>query len=306
MTAQILVPLDGSRLAEQALPCAMMLARTLPAELIFLRIASIPADVEGLLDGTEATVAAVKEELTKEATIYLTDVADRFQDRDVSLHWSVRHGPAAETILEYARETGVETIVMATHGYTGVRRWVHGSVAERVLQSADLPVLLVRAQEDQEAAYQPMACRRILIPLDGSAVAEQVLPPAVAMAKALEATVVLLQVPIVYVFGSFMGEWYLPLQGVIETAHEEAQTYLDRIADRVGQQGIDLSTTLQVGSVADCIIDYAEANQIDLIAMCTHGRTGLQRWTLGSVADRVLRAGTKPVLLVRAHEREQA
>jgi len=120
------------------------------------------------------------------------------------------------------------------------------------------------------------------------------------IAGAMSAELILFQVPIAYSSGWATGEWYLPIQGVLETAEEDAQAYLSAVAGRLAEQGLNVTTATSSGSVANCIIEYAEANQMDLIAMCTHGRTGLARWALGSVADRVLRAGSTPILLVRA------
>jgi nucleotide-binding universal stress UspA family protein len=214
----------------------------------------------------------------------------------------VRRGPAAESILDYARLTDITQIVMATHGYSGIKRWTHGSVAERVLQAARAPLLLVRVGErDVASDWQQLArCRRILVPLDGSPVAEQILPSVVSVAQAMSGELILFQVPIAHVSGWMTGEWYLPIQGALDTAEEDAQAYLSTVAGRLKEQGLDVATATSVGSVADCIVEYAEVNHVDLIAMCTHGRTGLARWALGSVADRVLRAGGKPILLVRA------
>jgi nucleotide-binding universal stress UspA family protein len=96
------------------------------------------------------------------------------------------------------------------------------------------------------------------------------------------------------------GEWYAPTLAMFDTAEEVARIYLESVADRLEAQELIISTAMSVGPVATCIVQYAEANKVDLIAMCTHGRTGLARWALGSVADRVLRAGTTPILLVRA------
>ncbi len=223
--------------------------------------------------------------------------------RGLAAQYAIRPGPAAEAILQYAGDpaSGINYIVMATHGYSGLKRWTHGSVAERVLQTARVPLLLVRAGERQaEGLPEVHACRRILVPLDGSQLAEAILPVVTAVARALDSRVVLFQVPIAYVSGSMTGDWYLPVQGAVETAERDAQAYLDQVAARLSAERLTVTTALSVGSVAACIVEYAEAHQIDLIAMSTHGRTGLARWALGSVADRVLRAGTKPLLLVRA------
>jgi nucleotide-binding universal stress UspA family protein len=302
MTSRILVPLDGSALAERALSCAMMLAQGLSADLVLHRAISIPLDLKDVLRDVPQDVEAQMEQLENEASDYLDEVASHINEFGLNVCTVVECGPAAEAIVDYAEQTGIQQIVMATHGYSGISRWRHGSVAERVLQSAGVPVLLVRAGEEKtDDIRQAMQCQRIMVPLDGSSVAEQVLPPAISVAQALDAEIVLFRVPIAHISGSLSGDWALPLEGTLETANGIAGVYLDSVAEHLREQGIEVSTAMRMGGVANVIIEYAEANEIDLIAMCTHGRTGLARWTLGSVADRVLRAGRIPLLLVRAH-----
>jgi nucleotide-binding universal stress UspA family protein len=301
VTSQILVTLDGSDLAECALPWSTTLARQLPADLVLLRVVSVPPDITELIEDAVPETAALIVEQEAEAREYLDRVAARMHEAGLSAHTVVRRGPAADVIIEYAAEAQVQQIIMATHGYSGFSRWVHGSVADRVLQSAKVPVLLVCANEKPPGEAEALvACERILVPLDGSAVAEQVLPLTTQVARAFEAEIVLFQVPIVYASGSFTGDWYMPFEGVFETAERDAQAYLRRVAGHLQAQGLQVSTAMRMGGVANAIIEYAEANEIDLIAMCTHGRTGLARWAMGSVADRVLRAGRMPLLLVRA------
>jgi nucleotide-binding universal stress UspA family protein len=298
---QILIPLDGSPLAEQALPCAMTLGQALLAELVLFHAVSIPPETEEILSDTSLGVEKLAERLKEEANNYLREVAGQLRQTGLSVSQVVQYGPAAEAILVYANQKDVQQIVMSTHGYTGISRWVHGSVAERVLQSAGVPVLLVRARKEVLGdLWQPMVCQRILVPLDGSTLAEQVLPSAASVAQVLDAEMILFRVPVVYASRSLMGEWYVPLEGVFETANQGAQAYLNQVASRLEEQRINVSTAMQMGPVAESIIEYAETNQIDLIAMCTHGRAGPARWALGSVADRVLRASDIPVLLVRA------
>jgi nucleotide-binding universal stress UspA family protein len=301
MATQILVPLDGSPLAEQAIPCAMALSRGLAAELVLFGAVSIPPDTKEILDRAGVRADALLEQLKAEAEAHLREVVKQLQEVGLTARYVVQCGPPAEAIVGYADQMHVQQIVMATHGYTGPNRWTHGSVAERVLQSASVPVLLVRVREGEPSDLsQPMCCQRILVPLDGSSRAERALPVVTPIAAALGSEVILFQVPIVYVSGWMTGEWILPVQGVLATAEQDAQVYLSYVANRLKQQGVSVSTATQIGAVAECIIEHAEANRVDLIAMCTHGRTGLRRWTLGSVADRVLRAGRVPILLVRA------
>ena len=301
MATQILVPLDGSSLAEQALPCAMALSQGLAAELVLFGAVSIPPDTQEILDKAGVKADALLEQLKAEANEHLREVVRQLREAGLTARHVIQCGPAAEAIVGYAEQMDIRQIVMATHGYTGPNRWTHGSVAERVLQSASVPVLLVRVLEGEASdPRQPMCCQRILVPLDGSARAERVLAEVTLIAQALKSKVILFQVPIVYVSGWMTGEWFLPVQGVLATAEQDAQAYLSYVATRLKQQGVNACTATEIGAVAESIIGYAEANHVDLIAMCTHGRTGLRRWTLGSVADRVLRAGGIPILLVRA------
>jgi nucleotide-binding universal stress UspA family protein len=301
MSDRILVPLDGSPLAEQALGCAITLARALPAEIVLLRAVSIPPDTEVVLNSVGLEVATLREQVEEEASSYLREVASELEDAHLVVQQVVRHGPPSETIVDYAAEPDIRQIVMTTHGRTGISRWTHGSVAERVLQAASVPVLMVRAEERQlHISPPPVSLRRILVPLDGSRVAEQVLPSVMDMALALGAEMILFQVPIIHVSGSLSGDWYMPIHGVLETATQDSQAYLDRVAAGLREEGVTVSTAMRVGGVADAIIGYAQANRVDLIAVCTHGRTGLGRWLMGSVADRVLRGSRVPILLVRA------
>jgi nucleotide-binding universal stress UspA family protein len=296
-TNRILVPLDGSALAERALPCATALARALPAELVLFQAVSLPSYLKAVLTRGESTADVLLAQLVVEAQDYLTRLSGQLQETGVIAHATVRQGPAAEGIVDYAEQTHIQQIVMATHGHGGISRWVHGSVTERVLQSASMPVLLVRVAEKRE---KPMMCRRILVPLDGSSRAEQVFPTVTSIAQALDARTILFRVLIASATGPLLEELYLQTQGLLETAEQEADSYLKRVAGRLQEQGVQVSTAIREGAVADTIVKYAETNHIDLIAMCTHGRTGLARWSLGSVADRVLRAGRIPILLVRA------
>ena len=302
MAMRILVPLDGSALAEQALAWAATLSRELPAELVLLRAVLVPPEAQDILDQAGAKRDALLDQLEAEAVDYLTAQVEPLKDAGLSARYTIEHGPAAEAIVDSVRRMSIRQIVMATHGYSGIKRWTHGSVAERVLQTASVPVLLVRAQDEDKRGdwRQPMPCQRILVPLDGSRMAEQVLPMVTTIAQALDAELILFQVPIAHVYGWMTGEWFLPVQAVLDTAEHDAQAYLSHIATHLPGLAVRVSTTTKIGSVAACIIDYAESNQIDLIAMCTHGRTGLARWALGSVADHVLRAGNTPILLVRA------
>ena len=301
MENRILVPLDGSRLSEQSLPYAMTLGQKLPAELVLFSAVSIPSDVREVLEKAGLGPEPLFEELEIQAGEYLEALAHLLSKAELSFSHVVLRSRAADAIVEYADQMDIQLIVMASHGLTGLKRWTHGSVAEKVLQSAPVPVLLVRAKEGiTRAVPEAHPCRRVLVPLDGSKLAEEVLPTIIPIAAALECEVTLFRVLVADTAGPFIGKWYLPQNSSFEAADHDAQSYLGRLASHLKEQGVQASTATQLGPVAKSIIDYAEGHDVDLIAMCTHGRTGIARWALGSVADRVLRAGDKPILLVRA------
>jgi nucleotide-binding universal stress UspA family protein len=279
----------------------MTLGQKLPAELVLLSAVSIPSDVREALEKAGLEPEPLFEDLEIEADEYLRALAQLLSKAELSVSHVVLRSRAADAIVEYAEQADIQLIVMASHGYTGIARWTHGSVAERVLQSAPVPVLLVRAKEGiTQEIPEAYPCRRVMVPLDGSKLAEQVLPVIIPIAVALGCEVTLFRVLVVDTAGPFTGRWYLPQNSSFETADQDARSYLERLARHVEEQGIRASTAIQLGPVAKSIVDYAEGHDVDLIAMCTHGRTGIARWALGSVADRVLRAGDKPVLLVRA------
>lgn len=287
---RILVPLDGSSLAEKALCCAMTLGTQLPSEVVLFRAISIPSDVRMALDRAGLESGVLFENLEMEASEYLESIVQRLSPNDgLDLRLVVKRGPPATTIVDYARQADIELIVLASHGHSGMQPWTHGCVAERVLHAASVPVLLVRAQEMDPENLQPRCCQRILVPLDGSNMAEQVLAPATAITQALGCEMILFQVSLAFLFDCST-----------RAAGRMAAAYLKGVAERLPNKGDKVSTAVRTGPIVETIVEFAKANNVDLIAMCTHGRTGIVRWALGSVADRVLRTGNIPILLVRA------
>lgn len=296
MATRILVPLDGSRLAEQAIPCAIRLAQTLPAELILLRAVSTPPNASKALDGAGSGVRARVDDLVTSVDAYLQSVVNTLRDTNPNVGYVIKRGPAAKAIVDYATQTGIQHIVMATHGYTGLRGWTKHSVAEHVVQSASVPVLLVCSRKLHTIdTLEPISFHRILVPLDGSDKAEQILPPITTTAQALKCEMILFQVSSVFLFES-----------ASQAAERMAMTYLTKVANDLEDQKIKVSVAIGSGLVAASIVQFAQANQIDMVAMSTHGHTGIVRSVLGSVAGQVLRTGNIPVLMVRArHKRDR-
>jgi nucleotide-binding universal stress UspA family protein len=215
----------------------------------------------------------------------------------------VLSGRPASEILRYADENDVSLIIMASHGRSSPGPWLLGNIVAKVLRATSKPMLLIRVQADDASIQQRSSIKRILLPLDGSNVAEQAIPHAEMLAQVLSAELVLFQAfepvrPVAIEGGVAMSPAMIKEEE--EAKRGSALVYLDSVGKAFRDKGLSTSSIVALGSPADKIIDYADANAIDLIAMSTHGRSGIGRWVFGSVTDKVLHAGDKPVLAVRA------
>jgi len=297
MYTRMLIPLDGSKVAEQVLPYARFLAKTL----------AMPVDLLGVVD-PEAFVAfsnpaqgrhvdvLVAETMSRTA-LYLEAAAWSFSAGQVKC--STGKGKAEEVVIEKAAADKNTLIVMATHGRSGVQRWLLGSVADKVLHGATNHLFLVRAS-DQGKTDGEAALKTMIVPLDGSPLAEQVLPYVVDLAKKMKLKVVLMRscaLP-ASVSAEDYGFYSADLLDYLES---EARDYLAGKVNEVKQTGIDdVTSVVNVGYGAEEIITLGRHTPEDFIAMSTHGRSGIQRWVLGSVTDRVVRHSGDPVLIVRS------
>ncbi len=311
----IVVPLDGSAIAEQVLPHVRQLASILAARVHLLRVISdeevarvLAHDGDLLYElGSRSPIEEVDAQrigdlLRQRAEIYLAAHAAALRETDIDVEELVCDGSPAEQIIGAAEHDYDSMIAMATHGYSGLRRWALGSVADKVLHAATAPVFLVRAIAQPPTGARPW--KRILVPLDGSALAEQALPLAITLARRTQAELMLLQVavPLVdYVPG--LSPFSRPIPTSIafpDLLREQAQQQLATTINRFATGDVAMTPVVLFGYPAETIVDAASERQADLIVMATHGYSGLQRWALGSVADKVLHASAVPLLLVRA------
>jgi nucleotide-binding universal stress UspA family protein len=202
-----------------------------------------------------------------------------------------------DEIARQAEATGAALIAIATHGRSGPRRWALGSVTDDVVRSAACPVLVVRAGGTAAGAGAP-SIARILVPLDGSTTSEAALDEAIRLAQALGATLDLMQVvPLPWaVYGASAEVWVRA--DIDDLLAKGADDYLAQVQQRV-PAGITVERHVLRGAPAISVLDHAESTGADLLVMGTHGRSGVSRFILGSVADQVVRSGRAPVLLVR-------
>lgn len=277
-----MVPLDGTPQAAAALPVARAVARTGESDLVLVRVAS-SADRQG------------------EAERYLQGVATELQD--VAVDCVVRHGKPGREIVSAASAAHADLIVMATHGRAGLQRVLAGSVSERVLTEASVPVLLIKPGGKRVTRLQT-----VLVPTDGTAGAILALGTAIELARASGARVELVQaiepVP-TWVYGADC--YGAPVS--LDPAWEEetlraAQTHVDGIAERLEGAGLRARGWAHGGKAVSVIQGVAEQTDADLIVMSTHALTGPARTLIGSTADALVRTARRPVLLVRRPGRD--
>lgn len=297
MYTRMLIPLDGSKVAEQVLPYARFLAKTL----------GIPAELFGVVD-PETLVAfsnpaqgrhldTVVAETTSRTATYLDTTARSFRGPQVKC--SVEKGKPEDVVIEKAAVDKNTLIVMATHGRSGIQRWLLGSVTDKVLHGTTQHLLLVRAS-DQGKTDGEAALKTVILPLDGSALAEQALPHVVDLAKKMKLEVVLVRAYALPPAISAEDYGYYSAD-LLDQLESEARDYLQEKVNEVKQRGIErVASVVNTGFGAEEIITLARNTPDNLIAMCTHGRSGIKRWVLGSITDRVVRHSGDPVLIIRA------
>jgi nucleotide-binding universal stress UspA family protein len=295
MLETILVPLDGSALAERALPYATRLARAAGGRLVLVRATGArPA-----AGGTRVAPAAEAEDYLRTARAGLYELAP---DRIGAV---VYGGDAAEAVLAEVRLRRAGLIVMATHGRGGLGRALYGSVADAVLRHAPAPVLLVPAACERRwpparpPGAEPGPPRRVLVPLDGSDLAEEALAPAGALAAALGAGLLLAQAVPFPVVASGSSQEDASDAGGPDAEVGAAWRYLEEVAAPLRAAGREVEVRVEAGMVVPTLARIERELDVEGVAMATHGRSGLARAVLGSVATEVLHRTTAPVLLVR-------
>lgn len=294
MFTKILVPLDGSKLSERVLPYAKSLAQGLKIPMELLAVVDADAVVSLAVD-SESYKEALFAERKKLARNYLKNIANMLVDGFHAERF-VEAGKPPETIVAHAAADAGALVAIGTHGRSGVERWVMGSVADKVLHSTKNALLLVRTTEDRPK--ETGAFTSVIVPLDGSALAESVLPVVAELARSLSLQVTLVRIwdiPALY-----YDESYLVDERILKTIEDEAREYIDRKIIDLGRQGLNgMKGVVLQGFAADRIIEEAKKTPHSLVAICTHGRSGFRRWMLGSVTEQVVRHSGDPVLVIR-------
>ncbi len=298
---RMLVPLDGSDLATVSLPFVRTLA-TRSTALTLLRVVPDPTPLTPLVGSDDERLDAMVWRAMDEATRYLNDAAAILTNETEHLRMLVKVGNPDEVIERVAAENAVDLIVMGTHGRGAFGRAMIGSIADRVARSSVVPVMLVHPHERDIPArsHKVGNVRRLIVPLDGSAFARQALPVAERIAR-------LLEIPVHLVHAiDLEGDWLLgdednDLEMLLAPMREELAAWLHDEVQALHDAGLEATSQLELGRVAHVIADGMEPG--DVIVMTSHGASGLRRWLLGSVAEKLIRSGIAPVVLVPVAER---
>ncbi|MFN2234389.1 MAG: universal stress protein [Anaerolineales bacterium] len=298
----ILVPLDGSQLAECVLPHAAAFARSFDAEITLLRI----------LEKNQTGVSAQLFDLLNwqiqktKATLYLEEIKARFMESNIQARAIVLEGLVPEGITDCAQNEGMKLIILSSHGRHGMTQWGLSSITQKIILSAPTSVLIVRAHPQNiptdELAETPLY-QRILVPLDGSQRAEHVLPIVMQLAHVYKPTIHLVHV----VQTPEMARQMPPTQEDIDLAkhvvarnREEAGHYLEQVKSRSYLQGIDVKTHLMTSDhTAASLHQVVEQEQIDMVTLSAHGYSGKHQWPYGSVASNFILYGKVSLLIVQ-------
>lgn len=320
MLQRLMVPLDGSKRAEHGLALAARLAQGSGGELLLVRVVSMPA-LRLAPYGEPAQIAlALIAQARQDADDYLKSVSQRELLQGIAVRTLTIEGHVTADLLTTAYDEQCDLIVLSTHGYSGFNRWRLGRVAAQVARHSPVPVLIVPTRNDRPPTLED-GDARILVTLDGSALAEAALAPALDVARSLAAPdrIIVHLLEVVEFFAVMLADTTReealssPTISAEEQAFQHAREYLDDVSRRIRQEHPGVTVTSEAVLAADIaatITDIADAEPgFDIIAMATHGRGGLQRWAVGSITERVLHSARLPLIIARSraaieHERQ--
>jgi nucleotide-binding universal stress UspA family protein len=299
MYTRILIPLDGSKTAEKVLPYARFLASQLKPSIELLAVVDIAEIGAHIPAGKARYLDTLIEDTVRHSEHYLRGIACTFPEANAKC--TVERGNAEQAIIERAATSKGTLVTMATHGRSGINRWLLGSITEKVLRGATNPLLLIRATEEAKSDGEA-TMKSVVVPLDGSELAESVLPTVAELAKKLRLDVVLFRAYNIPYNAYASAEDYAAIdyEDLLTSMREEAVSYLEKKVEAAKKMGVDkVSYVAKEGFAADEIISMGRKTPNNFIAMCTHGRSGVRRWMLGSVTETVVRHSADPVLVLR-------
>lgn len=294
MFKDIMLPVDGSHFSELALPLAIRLARRSDARLHIVRV-HVPSTAT-----TETVVGDNYDELVRDWERDALGVAlARATEAGLSVTSELLDGPVVAGLQRYIQAAGIDLVVMTTHGRSGIKRAVLGSVAEQCVRKSEVPILLIHPRSEQDAVATDLSLvKRILVPLDGSLESEAVIPHVIGLARLAGASLVLARIAAAP-FDIAVTIGPESLKDYLERMRLEADEYLASLQKALPADVKTSYVAITAERPAEGIMRAAEEQNADMIAMATHGRSGWARIAVGSVAESVLHKSTTPVLLIK-------
>ena len=299
MFETILVPLDGSLLAECVLPHVVAIARAFNAKVILLRVLE-----KNRANGSAQLFDLLNWQIKKtEAKLYLEKISARLIKSQLRIDATVLEGLVAESITEFAQSQGVKLIILSSHGRSGVTQWGISSAAQKIILGAPTSVLIVRAHQPAVSELKEQPYRQILVPLDGSQRAENALPLITMLARFHKSRIHILHV----VKSPEMARHMPPAQEDVDLSNrivarnqEEAIRYLEQVKSRSHLDSIDVQTHLITSdNAAAALHGLVEQEHIDMVALNAHGYSGNNQWPYGSMVINFILYGKVPLLIVQ-------
>jgi nucleotide-binding universal stress UspA family protein len=299
MYKRMLVLLDGSKMAEVVFSYARELSGRLGLDLDLLHVCNTEEAQQ--LPMRQAYIEHMAEILKAQSQEICNQAEVKTAKKTIQARGKVVVGYPAEEILKYAGENKIDLVMLATHGRSGIRRWGLGSVTDKVIHEADVPVWLVPASLHEGILYDKIPKRIILVPLDGSKLAEEVIPHVIALAKQRGVDTKIMLVNVSKPITPKLSEEDKSLIGEdVTSLKTTGELYLKTVVKRFEDAGLNAEAEQLVGDPAEEIVRYAATYEPRMIVMSTHGRSGFSRFVFGSVTENVLRRLQKtPLFLVR-------
>lgn len=303
MYRTIMVPTDGSGFDREAIRVALRIAERTDAKVRLVRVLAAGSlfGVAAAAEGTAIAAEVVRSERDRAWSELYSLAAECRATSRAGISVDLHVGPVADVLQGYARRNDIDLIVISTHGRSGISRLSLGSVTDSLIRHTTIPVLVVKPPMSYLNPQVREAFKRIVVPLDGSTLAEQILPRVLALAKFEEAEITLLNVLIPQSYSQ--KEIVDPSMPWWDDDISVARSYLFRVAGRLRRSGVPVTTDIVISeNVASAIGDFANREKADLIAIATHGRGGLARMFRGSVADAVMHSARASMLVFKPNK----
>jgi nucleotide-binding universal stress UspA family protein len=295
MFEKILLPLDGSELAEAAIPYATNLAEQLEAEICLLHVC--PPEHQSYVHMHQ---------------IYMNSIVDGMRQKmkeswksskELKIQSEVIVGDPIKVIFDYIKLKGINLVSLTTHGNSGFKPWAMGNVADKIVRGSGFPTLLIRVKEKKDLELRKAVVQNILVPLDNSDASKACLPYALELARKLKSGITLFSMAqTAYAqnlnsAGSGIGiNW----DAVDKASEKAAAEYLKKIEEELKTSGVLVNSRSMLGiDAAYEILELEKKGGVDMVVMATRGRSTIARWAFGSVAEKVLREGNLPILLIK-------